>query len=216
MSHDGAMEAFLSAAVTPGSVEALLATCPIGWLFSGADRSSEGGQLALDCLRRLFQDEAGMALLETEEAAGLLSQGLQSGDAAVRDTLFTMLANLAAVEAPRMRSLLVDGGSLKLVVDALADDSVSVSVAAQRLLLELTRDQDAAASAAYLSAMCGGVGGLDALAGAASGTVRVRIAALYVELATDPTVESGLDFCIAEGRMSASARILLQCGAAYC
>ena len=48
----------------------------------------------------------------------------------------------------------------------------------------LARGQDADATAAYLTALCG-VGGLDALARSASGTVRVRVAAFYVLLATE-------------------------------
>ena len=117
------MEAFLSSPVSDASIAALRAACPVPLLFSAADSCSARGQLALDCLRRLFQGGVGMALLETEELAALLPDGLQAGNGAVKDVLLTILANLASSEAPRMRALLLDCGALKPAVSALADES---------------------------------------------------------------------------------------------
>lgn len=196
-----AMEAFLSSPLSLEAVGALFAQVEVGTLFGlldAADRTE--AQLASDCVRRAFNAEVGMDVLESEGVAELLPAALALESQRVRETLLGLLSGLALAQPARLRALLVgSAGLLPLVTARLADESVGVSEETQRLFVRLAGgDGDGAAD--FLPALLTD-GGLDALAEGAPGLLRIRLAALLIKLGTSPAVADGFRLCVDSGRL---------------
>lgn len=195
-----AMETFLSEQLSEDSAQRLLSQVSISTLF-GDLHSSADHHTVLDVLKKLFSggSTVGIDLLETAEVSAILPKGLGSSNTNGRGILFGLLAVLCETHSRRMRTLLMQGNPphLHLVVDSLVDKDTSTSEAAQRLLLALARGPEASEED-FLSALFGPVGGLAGMfkSSAHDGLLRVRLAALLVEVATDPEIIGGFETCI--------------------
>ena len=195
-----AMEAFLSTPLSLEAVSLLFTSVEVGTLFGLLDAEQSTAQLASDCVRRAFNHEVGMDVLESAGVAELLPVALALESQRVREALLGLLSGLALAQPARLRALLIgSAGLLPLVTARLADESVGVSEETQRLFVRLAAgDGDGAAEFLPTLLMDGG---LDALAADAPGLLRIRLASLLIKLGTSPAVADGFRLCVESGRL---------------